>query len=202
MSILYPLVPLTLALLLGACSLGKPALEANYYVIEPLLPATVVADRRGSLRIGSVRVAAAFASEELVYRMSDVRFERDFYERFINEPGSMLGERLADWLEATGPFQTVTQNRSATSVPFVLEAVVTELYGDFRPEQPPAAVMYVQFTVLDTRPIRPRLVLERGIARRVEIDGASAGALVRGYNWALGEILGELAAAMADLPRR
>ena len=191
-----------LALLLGGCSLGGPTPQPNRYAIEPVLPTAVSTERAGTLRIGSVQVAAGFAGEQLVYRLDDVRFEQDFYERFISEPAAMLGERLAIWLEATGPFEMVTRTGSSSVAPHVLEALVTELYGDFRPEQPPAAVMQIQFTVLDIRPIRPRLVLERGIARRVAIDEASAAALVRGYNRALGEILGELAAEMTKLPRR
>jgi len=198
----HSLVYLVLVLLLGGCSLGGPTPQPNRYAIEPVLPDAVAAQRAGTLRIGSVQVAAGFSSEQLVYRLDDVRFEQDFYERFISEPAAMLGERLAIWLEATGPFEMVTRTGSSSVAPHVLEALVTELYGDFRPGQPPAAVIRIQFTVLDTRPIRPRLVLERGIARRVAIDESSAGALVRGYNRALGEILGELAAEMAKLPRR
>lgn len=195
------LIPIFLVLILTGCAIGKPAPTSNRYGIQPILPATGTADRAGILRIGNVRVATGFSGEQLVYRMSDVRYVSDFYERFVGEPGPMLGEQLAGWLERTGPFETVTRTASASVSPYVLEALVTELYGDFRPERPPEAVMTIQFTVLDTRAIRPRVALEQGIGQRVEIPEASAEALVRGYNQVLGGILSDLATSLAELPR-
>jgi cholesterol transport system auxiliary component len=69
---------------------------------------------------------------------------------------------------------------------------VTELYGDFRPGRAPAAVLAVQFALIDQTGARPKAVLERSIARRIDIPQASPDALVRGYGDALAEILAEL----------
>jgi cholesterol transport system auxiliary component len=74
----------------------------------------------------------------------------------------------------------------------VLEATVTELYGDFRSGRVPAAVLAVQFALIDETGARPKTVLERAIARRVDLQRASPYALVRGYGHALAEVLGEL----------
>ena len=144
--------------------------------------------------MGNVRVAPAFAGHALVYRMDDVQFTPDFYHAFIAEPGPMLGGRMAEWLDRAGPFKTVAQPGGAVPAPYALEAVVTELYGDFRPGRPPAAVMTVQFTLVDLSGATPTVVLERFIGRRVELSQASPDALVRGYGQALGEILAELSA--------
>ena len=75
--------------------------------------------------------------------------------------------------------------------------MVTELYGDFRPGRPPAAVMTVQFDLVDLSGPTPKVVLERFIGRRVDIKKASSDALVRGYGQALGEILAELSTQIA-----
>jgi cholesterol transport system auxiliary component len=187
------------ALALAACSFGRPTPEANTYVVEPPPPAPAPAATRRleTLRMGNVRVAPAFAGNELVYRTDDVRFTSDFYNRFMAPPGPMLGARMAEWLDRAGPFRTVAQPGSTAPAPYVLEAAVTDLYGDFRPGRPPAAVMTVQFHLLDLREASPTVMIECSIARRVELPQAAPEALVRGYSSALGEILAELSSQIA-----
>ena len=114
----------------------------------------------------------------------------------------MLGSRMAEWLDRAGPFKTVAQPGGVAPAPYALEAVVTELYGDFRPGQPPAAVMTVQFALIDLSGPTSTVVLERIIGRRVELPQATPDALVRGYGQALGEILTELSAQFQQLPAR
>jgi cholesterol transport system auxiliary component len=182
------------ALALTACSIGKPIPQPNTYVVQPPVPEGVppVAPRSESLRIGNVRVAAAYAGNELVYRTDDVRLVSDPYSRFIADPGAMLGDQMAAWLTRSGPFRTVTEPESTRPAHYVLEATVTELYGDFRPSRAPAAVLAVQFALIDQSGARPKVVLERTIAKRLDLPRASPEALVRGYGDALAEILGEL----------
>jgi uncharacterized lipoprotein YmbA len=182
------------ALTLAACSIGKPIPQATTYVVEPPLAAGGLpsARRPESLRMGNVRVVAAYAGNALVYRLDDVQYVSDPYHAFIAEPGAMLGNRMADWLDRAGPFTTVAQPGSARSAPYVLEATVSELYGDFRGGRPPAAVLAVQFALIDQASARPRLVHQRTITARVDLPQATPDALVRGYGKALAEILSQL----------
>ena len=71
------------------------------------------ARRPETLLMGNVRVAAAYAGNALVYRMDDVQYTSDPYHAFIAEPGAMLGNRMAEWLDHAGPFKTVAQPGSA-----------------------------------------------------------------------------------------
>jgi len=185
------------ALALAACSIGKPVPPATTYIVEPAPPAAAASVRRpDALRMGIVRVAAPFAGSSLVYRMGDVQYISDPYEMFIADPGSMLGGRMAEWLDRAGPFKSVAQPGSAQPAPYVLEATVTELYGDFRAGTPPAAVMSVQFSLVDLTGPRSKAVFDRTISRRVEIAKASPDALVLGYGRTLSEILAELSAGL------
>ena len=196
------LVAACAALLIAACTLGTPAPQPTTYVVEPPPPAAPATSRHPQpLRMGNVRVAPAFAGTALVYRMGDVQFTPDFYHAFIAEPGPMLGALMAEWLDRAGPFRTVSQPGGAVAAPYLLEAVVTELYGDFRPGRVPAAVMTVQFTLVDLTGATPAVVLERFIGRRVDLEAASPEALVRGYGQALGQILGELSAQLTAKPK-
>ena len=192
------------ALMLAACSLGRPTPPAKTYVVEPPVPnsESFEARRPDSLRIGHVRVAAAYAGNALIYRVDDVRFISDPYNQFIAEPGAMLGNQMASWLERSGPFRTVAQPESTRAAHYVLEATVTELYGDFRPGLKPVAVLAVQFALIDQASVRPRAVLERVLVKRVDLPQAAPDALVRGYGEALGAILGELSDDLRDAVAR
>lgn len=182
------------ALTLAACSIGKPMPLVTTYVVDPPMAAagSPEARRPETLRMGNVRVAAAYAGNALVYRLDDVQYTSDPYHAFIAEPGAMLGNRMAEWLDRAGPFTTVAQPGNTRPAQYVLEATVTELYGDFREGRPPAAVLTVQFALIDQAGPRPRLVREPTIASRVDLPQASPDALVRGYGKALAEILSQL----------
>jgi len=184
-------------LALAGCSLTRPHPESTTYAIEPG-PGTASAVRRPeTLRIGSVRVAPSFAGQELVYRLDDVRFASDFYNKLIAPPGTMLGTRMGQWLDRWGPFRVATQPGAAAPATYVLDAVFTDLYGDFRPGQKPAAVMSVQFYLLDVSSSGSKTLLARSLGRRIELSQASGAELVRGYGIALTEILTEMSADMA-----
>ena len=105
----------------------------------------------------------------------------------------MLATRIAEWLDDAGPFSTVAQPGGSRLGRYVLEATVAELYGDFREGKPPAAVLTVQFALIEQTSARPTVIYERTIGRRVDLPKASPDSLVRGYGIALGEILSQVA---------
>ena len=186
------LLAVCVAVVVSGC-FGRPAPHTETYVIDPPAPATAPASSHPqTLRMGNVRVAPAFASPALVYRMDEVQFTPDFYHAFIADPGPLLGAAMAEWLDRAGLFKTVFQPGSVVTAPYALEATVTQLYGDFRPGQKPAAVMTVQFTLVDLSGPSAVVVLDRFIGRRIDLPEATPDALVRGYSQALGEILTEL----------
>src|SRR5215510_11609387 len=92
---------------IAGCSIGEPIPQATTYVVDPPAPAAPAARRPETLRVGNVRVAAAYAGNALVYRLNDVQYMSDPYNAFIADLGAMLGNRMAAWLDSAGPFQTV-----------------------------------------------------------------------------------------------
>jgi uncharacterized lipoprotein YmbA len=189
----------SVAFVLTACSIGKPVPQATTYVVEPVAPTQRLSGLHGSevVRMGNVRVAAAFSGNALVYRTDEVTFVSDPYQAFIADPREMLGNQMASWLNRAGPFKAVAQPDSSLPANYILEANVTELYGDFRPGKAAAAVMAVQFTLVNNDAVGPGLVFEHTIARRVALEQASPDALVRGYGKAVSEILSEVAGELA-----
>ena len=187
------------ALLLAACSIGKPVPQATTYVVEPEAPMERLSGAHGSevVRMGNVRVAAAFAGNALVYRTDDVTFVSDPYQAFIADPRAMLGNEMASWLNRAGPFKAVTQPDSDLPADYILEATVTELYGDFRPGKPAAAAVAVQFTLINNTDVGSGRVFEKTISRRVSLERAPPEALAQGYNKAVAEILSDVAGEFA-----
>jgi cholesterol transport system auxiliary component len=180
---------------LAACSIGRPTRQAATYIVDPPIgeASPSVPRRPETLRVAFVRVAATFAGSALVYRLDDVRYVSDPYHAFAADPGAMLDSRMAEWLARTGPFSNVLPPGSAQSAAYVLEVTVGDLYGDFRMGRPPAAVVSVQFVLIDQASARPKVSYERTITYRVPLSKTSPDALVRGYGTALAEILSQVA---------
>jgi uncharacterized lipoprotein YmbA len=187
---------------LAGCAIGKPMPSITTYVIE--LPVDtgerIELPRAETLRVGKVRVAAAFGGETLVYRLDDVRYEADPYHAFIADSGSMFASRIAERLGNTGLFKSATQPETVRPARYVLEATVVELYGDFRPGRRAAAVVAVQFALLDQSTPRLSVVHECTIASRIDLAQASPDELVRGYGKALADILSRLVVELGAEP--
>jgi cholesterol transport system auxiliary component len=183
------------ALTVTACAIGKPIPQPATYIVDPPAGTAIPSELRRpeALRVGNVRVAAPYAGNALIYRLDDVRYVSDPYNQFVADPGSMLGSQIAQWLDREGRVGAVSQPGSTRSTPYVLEATVTELYGDFRTGRPPAAVLGVQFALIEQIGIRPKVICERTMTRRIDLPKASPDELVRGYGTALAQILLELA---------
>jgi cholesterol transport system auxiliary component len=188
-----PVVVVCIALIVSACSIGRPIPAVTTYSIEPpAAPDAPKPPHPERLQVERIRVAAPYDGTALVYRVSAVRYIADPYHAFLADPGPMLSNRIAEWLAAAGLFKAVDGPGGAARAPWVLEATVTELYGDFREGSDPAAVMSVRFAVIDQTSARPKLPYERTFTRRISLSSASPEALVRGYGTALAEILSQL----------
>jgi cholesterol transport system auxiliary component len=189
------------AAILSSCSIGRPMPTVTTYSIEPS-PATPDALRplrTERLRVERVRVAAAYDSGALVYRLSAVRYVSDPYHAFLTEPGPMLTNGIAKWLAAAELFKAVDGPGSAAPAPWALETTVTELYGDFEAgSEKSSAVMAIRFTIIDEGSARPRVAFERSLSRRVPIRRADPEALVAGYGAALADILTQLATELSQ----
>src|SRR5580698_2696166 len=118
------LLAASITLSLAACALGRPIPQATTYIVDPAGEIASVPRRPERLRMGQVRVAAAYAGSGLVYRLDEVRYAIDPYHAFVADPGAMLGGRIAEWLDRTGPFSTVSPPGSAQPAPYVLDATV------------------------------------------------------------------------------
>jgi cholesterol transport system auxiliary component len=185
-----------IALIVSACSIGRPIPTATTYSVELPLAAEDASKvpHPERIRVERVRVAAPYDRSALVYRLSTVRYISDPYHAFLAEPGPMLSNRIAEWLAAEGLFTSVEGPGATAPAPWVLETTVTELYGDFEAGgDNPAAVISIRFTITDEGAARPKVIYERSLSRRVQVSSASPEALILGYGTALADILTQFA---------
>ena len=166
----------------GCVQLAKSFPEKHYYAIELSPQNERTAPTIGSvLKIRKLRVAPQFEGKELVYRTNEVQFESDFYNEWFIQPNAMLTQQLQNWLVYEGPFQYVVDASSALEATHILEGVVTGLYGDYRDQGRPKAIVEVQMVLIKDRPSGEEILFRREYSEKVHVPEQSPDALTKGW---------------------
>jgi len=165
----------------------------------------------GILHIGAVRVSPRYADRSFVYRLSDNRFEADFYNQFLISPSILIGEEVRHELSEAGIFQYVVGSANApAAATHTLESTVNSLYGDFRDALSPKAALEMEFFLVQEAPVYGGIVFHMLYHQTVSVDGRTPDSLMQGWNQALDMILSSLVSDLktvslqskADLSKR
>jgi cholesterol transport system auxiliary component len=198
------ILALAATVLAAGCSLTRPAPVKQTYLLAPALPAPVAKAQPGTLRVGTVNVAAAFRGRSFVVRDSQFGFASDFYHEFFVPPGVMIADATAQALAGSQVFTVVTRPGVVVDVDWVLDGFVGALNADARDAANPAAVLEVTYFLSRDDGGATVPVWTRAYAKRVAFAGSSTDAYVTAQNAALAEVLAELARDLAAvrLPAR
>jgi hypothetical protein len=140
-------------------------------------------------------VATPFDGRSLVYRLGDLRYEKDFYNVYSAIPAEMFANAQRQWFNQANIF-SATVGQSNSFFPFyTLQASVDEFYGDYRVK--PEAVVSVEFflAVTNAGTSNPIIGANR-YSKRIALKDNTPEALVLGQQQALAEIFKEYEAQL------
>ncbi|WP_062308340.1 PqiC family protein [Polynucleobacter sinensis] len=182
---------------LTACSLPKrPALETSSWMLAPERTGAPYQPRTDLwLKMGNVSMATPFDGKSLVYRLSDQRYEKDFYNIYSALPSEMIGNATRQWLNNSQIFMMTVGQGNAFFPYYYLQTSVEEFYGDYRVR--PEAVVTVEFFLTATDPKKHNPVIGKNrYTKRVVLKDNTPQALVLGQQEALAQILKEYEAVL------
>ena len=156
------------------------------------------------LKVGSVSVAPPFDGRSLVYRISDQRYEKDFYNVYTTIPAEMIADSERQWLNKANIFSATVGQSNSFFPYYTLQATVNEFYGDYRVR--PEAVVSVEFFLTTQSGGTPKpMIGANRYSKRIPLKDNSPEALVLGQQQALAEIFTlyeeQLSKYAANLPK-
>jgi len=187
-----------MTLLFTGC-LSRPALVHHTYALSGPAHSEAAAKTGDSvLMLRSCTVSPLFEDRAFVYRTGPGAYEHDPYAGFLAEPGTAVAIPVRDYLRHSGAFREVVEPGTMLAADRWLEVYVSELYGDFRAGEQPAAVLTMRFLLFDSeKGSLSDVRLERSYTRRILLTENTAASVVAGWNQALAEIMTEVAAQLA-----
>lgn len=193
------LMSVMLALTLAGCA--RQAANSQFYLLQtPREVSPVMQESKAILTLPRFTIDAAFAGRGLVYRLDEFRYESDAYNEFFVSPAEMITEQTRQWLAQSGLFAQVLGSTRSVDPTHQIEANITALYGDFRDEDAPKAVVEIRFFFLHTdRRGDTEILLARPYAATTGVDAAEPQGLIAGFDRALQTILAELEKDLAQV---
>ena len=192
-------------LLAGICTLtgrvSKAALDKQTFAFSvPAATSTnaVASDR--VLGIRSLQIAAPFEGRSLVYRTEEFSYARDPYAEFLDSPEEDLMGPVCQLLRNEGGFLTVLDPGSALKPGTLVEISVSQLFGDFRHPEYPAAILTMRFIFFGaTNGVPGKAIFQQEYSRSLPLGEPSAAALMAGWERALSEILAQVSSDFRNL---
>ena len=181
------------------CGMSRPYPEKALFALDPgQAPQAARPASPATVLIRSVYVASPFDAQTFFYKRGGLQYELDYYNGFVAAPEQLLTGSLLMWMGQSGLFAATVESGSRMTAPYVLEANVTEMYGDYSDAKAPKARMAASFFLLDVRPVDAVIVFQKSYHASAPINGVGPGAVAAAINAAYRSILVELS---GDLSR-
>jgi cholesterol transport system auxiliary component len=172
--------------------LSRPALNKQTFAFSmSTIAATNILASNRVLGIRNLQIAAPFEGRSFVYRTGEFSYVRDPYAEFLEPPAEELIAPLRGWLlRGNGDFGTVVEAGSALKPDTLVEVSVSQLFGDFRQPERPAAILTMRFVFFDaTNGVPGKVIFQQEYSRSIRLSTPTAATLMDGWEQALSEIL-------------
>ena len=180
------------SVLIGCVNLEKSYPEKRYFIMDASRGEDISSsDTDAALTVRRFRVSPKYEGRGLVYRLEELSYESDFYNEFFISPASMFTEEIRKRLAGSGLFKHVVDPSSLLDSTYILEGAVTALYGDYRVNTAPKAVMEIQFFLLHETDSSPKIIFQSQYHKEEPLNDNTPDALVKSWNEALNQILTE-----------
>jgi cholesterol transport system auxiliary component len=180
---------LAAAVAVPSCTLRQPAvLTENYALSLPAARPGPTGPR--SIAVQPFTAAPMAAGQMLLYRAEDLRYESDYYNRFLTPPERMLTDGLRRWLMQSRAGE-VREPGAPLAADLMVQGRLTELYADYRKLDEPRAVVAMVMVLVERDPAGNRQVLEKTYRRAVPMKEVSPRAAVQGWREGVAGIFGE-----------
>lgn len=177
------------ALLTASCTLRQPAVSAATYSFD--IPVAARGPVGGaSISVLPFTAGSRASGQMLLYRADEVRYERDFYNRFLTPPARMLTGALRRHLWQAQAGQ-VREPGAPLGSDLVVQPRLTELYADYRDVSRPHAVVAMVIVLIKRDAEGSRELFERTYRRSIPMKAVSPEAAVEGWSAGIGQIFWE-----------
>ena len=186
------------ALPLAGC--GRQVYKMKHYVLQAERISRLDTESSDAVvMVSSLAVDSTFAGKNLVYRIGDLRYECDFYNRFLTSPSVMITEKTRNRLAEAGLCKRVLTNTSRLDPTHIIEGDITALYGDFRDKAAPKAVLEMRIFLLKTRGLEePLVVFAETYESSLSLESNDPESVVTALDRCLDEILRDLEKDLAE----
>lgn len=190
-----------MVLLPGCSALNRPYPAKRYFAIElAQRPERAGQPVSATVRVREFRISPPYHQPQFVYKLGESELQRDYYDEFIAPPAKLMTELTIAWLNDSGTFRTTCAGSSAADHDLVLEAVITDLCGDYSKPAAPTAVLAIHFFLLAEQGSRTNVVFDRTYSEHVALGGHELDRLVLGWSQGLQRILASLEADLRAAP--
>ena len=151
------------------------------------------------LEVRRFTIDSVYSGSELVYRVDDSEYESDFYNEFLATPSAMITDETRNWLSRSRLFKRVLDTGSQIDPTHIIEGNITALYGDFRDNSSPKAIIEMRLFLLKAEiGDEPVPVFGKTYTSSVRIESKGPERLVEALSRCLQKILSSLESDLAE----
>ena len=179
----------------------RPSEQISNFLIQPeiKIPDSTF-EKLSCIIIRPVTTQSSFRNLNMTYRVGEVEFESDYYNRYMTSPPNQITEAIRQWAIALHWNACPEEMPDLNADYFILRPVLQSFYGDFR-DRNPAAFVEIRFTLTHVDPSCncSKVLLSELYTSRITMQSSDPAALVEAQTKAIENILNQLENRLAEL---